>query len=59
MSNVKRVSGMIIPRGLKQMNTTELGKICDYFYNTIKPKFPNEYPEDVYGIIYKTLKHYI
>ena len=39
------------------MNTTELGKIVDVFYETIKPKFPNQYPEDVYGVIYKTLKN--
>ena len=38
------------------MNITDLGKIVDYFYETIKPKFPNQYPEDVYGVIYKTLK---
>ena len=38
------------------MTINELGKICDYLYESIKPQFPNEYPEDVYGIIYKNMK---
>ena len=38
------------------MNTTELGKIVDYLYDKIKSKFPNEYPEDIYGMIYKKVK---
>ena len=38
------------------MTITEIGKIVDYLYDKIKPKFPNEYPEDVYGVIYKKVK---
>ena len=38
------------------MTITEIGKIVDYLYDKIKPKFPNEYPEDVYGMIYKKVK---
>ena len=38
------------------MNITELGKIVDYLYDKIKPNFPDETPEDVYGVIYKKVK---
>ena len=56
MSVGQRVSGMIVPKGLKQMNTTDLGKIVDYIYKLVKPRFPDETPEDVYGVIYKKVK---
>ena len=38
------------------MNTTDLGKIVDYIYKLVKPRFPDETPEDVYGVIYKKVK---
>ena len=38
------------------MNTTYLGKIVDYIYKLVKPRFPDETPEDVYGVIYKKVK---
>ena len=38
------------------MTVTEIGKIVDFIYKLVKPKFPNEYPEDVYGVIYKKVK---
>ena len=38
------------------MTITDLGKIVDYIYNQVKPKFPNISPEDLYGVIYKKVK---
>ena len=38
------------------MNINELGRVVDYLYDRVKPNFPNEYPEDVYGVIYNKVK---
>ena len=38
------------------MTVTEIGKIVDFIYKLVKPKYPDETPEDVYGIIYKKVK---
>ena len=38
------------------MTVTEIGKIVDFIYKLVKPKYPDETPEEVYGIIYKKVK---
>ena len=38
------------------MTVTEIGKIVDFIYKLVKPKYPDETPEDVYGVIYKKVK---
>ena len=38
------------------MNITELGKIVDYIFDKVAPKFPQMLPEDVYGVIYNNVK---
>ena len=47
---------MIIPKGIKQMTITEIGKIVDYLYDLVKPIYPDLSSEDVYGVIYKMVK---
>ena len=38
------------------MTITDLGKIVDYIYKLVKPKYPDLSSEDVYGVIYKMVK---
>ena len=38
------------------MTINELGKVVDYLYNLVKPKYPDLSPEDVYDVIYKLMK---
>ena len=38
------------------MTVTEIGKIVDFIYKLVKPKYPDLSSEDVYGVIYKMVK---
>ena len=38
------------------MNITELGRIVDYLFDKVAPKYPEMLPEDVYGVIYNNVK---
>ena len=38
------------------MNINELGRIVDYIFDRVAPKYPQMLPEDVYGVIYNNVK---